>query len=73
MEVMRDRAAVVMATRIEQEVYSLLKEKVPDVEYFATARICALGKQRSENRSRTILNLEFKIQNSKFRIIELPV
>ncbi|HEY9883326.1 MAG TPA: nickel pincer cofactor biosynthesis protein LarB [Thermosynechococcaceae cyanobacterium] len=42
MEVMRDRTAVVMATRIEPEVYTQLKAKVPDVEYYATARICAL-------------------------------
>jgi len=42
MEVMRDRTAVVMATRIEPDVYTQLKAKVPDVEYYATARICAL-------------------------------
>ncbi len=48
MAVMRDRAAVVMATRIEPDVYAQLKTKLPDVEYYATARICALREsQRS--------------------------
>ncbi|PSB29544.1 nickel pincer cofactor biosynthesis protein LarB [Stenomitos frigidus] len=42
MEVMRDRAAVVMATRIEPDMYAQLKARVRDVEYYATARICAL-------------------------------
>jgi len=46
MEVMRDRAAVVMATRIEPDVYAQLKEKVSDVEYYATARICALMRRQ---------------------------
>ncbi|MBW4578603.1 MAG: nickel pincer cofactor biosynthesis protein LarB [Tildeniella nuda ZEHNDER 1965/U140] len=46
MEVMRDRAAVVMATRIEPDVYTQLKAKVPDVEYYATARICALKRDQ---------------------------
>lgn len=50
MEVMRDRTAVVMATRIEPAVYTQLKAKVPDVEYYATARICALKeKQETAN------------------------
>ncbi|XGV95703.1 MAG: nickel pincer cofactor biosynthesis protein LarB [Leptolyngbya sp. BL-A-14] len=58
MEVMRDRAAVVMATRIEPDVYAQLKEKVPDVEYYAMARICALKRsQESEVRSQG-LNVE---------------
>jgi pyridinium-3,5-biscarboxylic acid mononucleotide synthase len=50
MNAMRDRAAsfpdsgthVVMATRIEPEVYIQLKGKVPDLRYYALARICAL-------------------------------
>jgi NCAIR mutase (PurE)-related protein len=50
MEVMRDRTSVIMATRIEPETYAQLKEKVPDVKYFATARICALGSQRADIR-----------------------
>ncbi|MBD2035472.1 nickel pincer cofactor biosynthesis protein LarB [Leptolyngbya sp. FACHB-321] len=51
MEVMRDRTAVVMATRIEPDVYTQLKAKVPDVEYYATARICALkSNQKAEGR-----------------------
>src|SRR5579883_1366163 len=45
MQVMRDRAAVVMATRIEPDVYTQVKSKVPDVVYYATARICALRQE----------------------------
>ncbi|NJP10810.1 MAG: nickel pincer cofactor biosynthesis protein LarB [Leptolyngbyaceae cyanobacterium RU_5_1] len=48
MEVMRDRAPVVMATRIEPDVYAQLKEKVSDVEYYELARICALRKNRED-------------------------
>jgi hypothetical protein len=66
MEVMRDRTAVVMATRIEPEVYAQLKEKVPDVEYFATARICALGKQTADENAEnsSTQNLKLNTQNS---------
>ncbi|MUL35599.1 nickel pincer cofactor biosynthesis protein LarB [Gloeocapsopsis dulcis] len=39
---MRDRGSVVMATRIEPEVYAQLQEKVPDLHYYAMARICAI-------------------------------
>jgi pyridinium-3,5-biscarboxylic acid mononucleotide synthase len=42
MEAMRDRAAVIMATRVEPSVYAWIKEMVPDVTYYAMARICAL-------------------------------
>ena len=52
MEVMRDRAAVVMATRIEPDVYRQLKEKVPDVEYYAMARICTLKRSQDLEGSR---------------------
>lgn len=46
METMRDRAAVVMATRIEPAVYAWVKEMVPDVQYYPMARICALQDKR---------------------------
>ncbi len=36
------RNPVVMATRIEPEVYSELQLKIPDLKYYASARICAL-------------------------------
>jgi pyridinium-3,5-biscarboxylic acid mononucleotide synthase len=42
MEVMRSRNPVVMATRIEPEVYTELKAKIPDLRYFDMARICAI-------------------------------
>lgn len=43
METMRHRAAVVMATRIEPEVFEWVKTMVPDAVYYPMARICALG------------------------------
>lgn len=39
---MRQRTPVVMATRIEPEVYHQVRSQIPDLIYFATARICAL-------------------------------
>lgn len=42
MESMRDRASVVMATRIEPEVYDWIRQMLPQVEYFDRAKICAL-------------------------------
>ena len=52
MEVMRDRAVVVMATRIEPEVYTQIKAKVSDVEYYAMARICVLKGRGQEAEGR---------------------
>jgi NCAIR mutase (PurE)-related protein len=43
MEAMRLRNPVVMATRIEPDVYAKLQEKVPGIQYYPTARICALA------------------------------
>ncbi|HEY9850724.1 MAG TPA: nickel pincer cofactor biosynthesis protein LarB [Leptolyngbyaceae cyanobacterium] len=40
-EVMRQRNPVVMATRIEPEVYVQIEEKVPHLYYYPNARICA--------------------------------
>jgi len=47
MEAMRLRNPVVMATRIEPDVFAKLQEKVPGVQYYPTARICALAKPPS--------------------------
>jgi hypothetical protein len=47
MRVMRDRADVVMATRIEPQIYTQIKGKVPEVRYYPDARICALTPERS--------------------------
>ncbi|MBW4647515.1 MAG: nickel pincer cofactor biosynthesis protein LarB [Kastovskya adunca ATA6-11-RM4] len=44
MEVMRDRADdIVMATRIEPQVYTQLQIKVPNLKYYPVARICAVA------------------------------
>jgi NCAIR mutase (PurE)-related protein len=42
MEVMRQRNPVVMATRIEPKVYTLLQPKVRGLRYYEQARICAI-------------------------------
>jgi pyridinium-3,5-biscarboxylic acid mononucleotide synthase len=39
---MRDRSAVIMATRIEPDVYEWIRQMLPEAEYFERARICAL-------------------------------
>jgi NCAIR mutase (PurE)-related protein len=36
-----------MATRIEPDVFAKLKDKVPDLQYYPSARICALAKPLS--------------------------
>ena len=53
MAVMRQRNPVVMATRIEPEVYAQLQEKVPDLQYYPGARICALQGDRTLGASST--------------------
>jgi NCAIR mutase (PurE)-related protein len=42
-EVMRERGSVVMATRIEPAVYAQLEEKVAGLQYYPSARICAIA------------------------------
>lgn len=42
MQAMRDRTPVVMATRIEPDVAQQIRAALPEVMYYATARICAL-------------------------------
>lgn len=52
MEAMRQHTSVVMATRIEPEVYNQLQEKIADLRYYPTARICTLqGERREETQS----------------------
>jgi pyridinium-3,5-biscarboxylic acid mononucleotide synthase len=43
MQVMRQRNAVVMATRIEPAVYAALQPKIRDLRYYQLARICAIA------------------------------
>ncbi len=44
MEALRARSSIVMATRIEAEVFDWIKAMVPDAVYYRTARICAIGR-----------------------------
>lgn len=63
-EVMRHQSSVVMATRIEPEVYAQLEEKVAGLHYYPMARICALqGEKRAEGSEG-----EIPIQNPKSEI-----
>ncbi|MFE1748344.1 nickel pincer cofactor biosynthesis protein LarB [Coleofasciculus sp. H7-2] len=43
MEAMRQRNPIVMATRIEPAVYAQLQEKVAGLQYYPSARICAIS------------------------------
>lgn len=43
MEAMRKHNPVVMATRIEPAVYAQLQEKVAGIQYYPSARICAIA------------------------------
>ncbi|MEP0751129.1 nickel pincer cofactor biosynthesis protein LarB [Trichocoleus sp. Lan] len=43
MEAMRSRNPIVMATRIEPAVYAQLQEKVAGLQYYPSARICAIS------------------------------
>jgi NCAIR mutase (PurE)-related protein len=47
---MRQRNPVVMATRITPEVYAQLRWQVPELQYFETARICAIAPLNLEPR-----------------------
>ncbi|NEP90376.1 MAG: nickel pincer cofactor biosynthesis protein LarB [Okeania sp. SIO2C2] len=42
MEVMRKNNPVVMATRIEPEIYEKLQDKIPGLYYYRDAKICAI-------------------------------
>lgn len=42
-KVMRERSPVVLATRIEAAVYAQLQNTTSDLNYYANARICAVG------------------------------
>ncbi len=43
MAAMRNRGSVVMATRIEPEVYAQLQVQIPELQYYPEARICAMA------------------------------
>ncbi|MCU0551163.1 MAG: nickel pincer cofactor biosynthesis protein LarB [Leptolyngbya sp. Prado105] len=54
MEAMRHKAAIVMATRMEPEVYAWVREMVPDAIYYSTAKICALNRAKAPIHQGTI-------------------
>jgi len=51
---MSQDGSVVMATRIEAEVYQQLKSVIPELIYYADARICALSKPQTPSQRGTI-------------------
>ena len=54
MEAMDRNASVVMATRIEAEVYQRLSAVIPDSVYYPEARICSLSKPQAPSQQGTI-------------------
>jgi hypothetical protein len=46
-QVMGDRSGLVMATRIQPEIYQQLQTVIPDLKYYPIARICALNKSKN--------------------------
>ncbi|MDJ0615890.1 MAG: nickel pincer cofactor biosynthesis protein LarB [Calothrix sp. MO_192.B10] len=50
MNVMRQRNSVVMATRIEPDVYVAVRSQVRDLRYYESARICAIAPPTIEPR-----------------------
>ena len=54
MTAMRKDTGVVMATRIEPEIYQELKQAIPDLTYYAAARICALSASEIKSQVGTI-------------------
>lgn len=46
MQMMREKNPVVMATRINPDVYSLLQPKVRGLQYYEMASICAITPQK---------------------------
>ena len=43
---MREKTPVVMATRVEADVAELLQDAIPDLRYYPTAKILAIGQNR---------------------------
>lgn len=56
-KVMRHRNPVVMATRIEPAVYAQLRSHLPELQYYALARICALAPAQLEPRYAGVIGL----------------
>ncbi|NEQ21138.1 MAG: nickel pincer cofactor biosynthesis protein LarB [Microcoleus sp. SIO2G3] len=57
MEVMRVRNPLVMATRIEPDVFAKLQEKVSGLQYYPTARICSLVPGTIQSKYSGIINV----------------
>ena len=45
--VMKQKAPVVMATRVEPDIAQLLQKEIPDLRYYPTAKIIAMGQNSS--------------------------
>ena len=54
MTAMQKDTGVVMATRIEPEVYRELKQAIPNLVYYSAARICALSAPKTKSQTGTI-------------------
>jgi NCAIR mutase (PurE)-related protein len=47
-EAMSQHQGVIMATRVEAEIYAEIKPAIPDLRYYPMAKICALGKPKPQ-------------------------
>jgi pyridinium-3,5-biscarboxylic acid mononucleotide synthase len=56
-QAMQQKNPVVMATRISQEVYNLLELKIPNLQYFKLARICALAPPNNQPKYPGIISI----------------
>ena len=48
MQVMRQKTKVVMATRLEADIATILEDSVPDLRYYPMAKIAALGEAQQQ-------------------------
>ncbi|MEM9543793.1 MAG: nickel pincer cofactor biosynthesis protein LarB [Cyanobacteria bacterium P01_E01_bin.42] len=47
-EAMNEHRLVIMATRVEAEIYEEVQRQIPDLRYYPTAKICALGEPKPQ-------------------------
>ncbi|MDJ0688693.1 MAG: nickel pincer cofactor biosynthesis protein LarB [Xenococcaceae cyanobacterium MO_188.B32] len=57
MKAMIDKSSVVMATRIEPEVYAQLQQEVDNLTYYPLARICAVAQTKSNIQHSGIISI----------------
>ena len=56
-QVMSKSSSVVMATRIEANIYEQLKDSIPHLKYYRVPRICALNTSKVENKYQGVISI----------------